>query len=98
MSIDTSASRPSRPRRLRQGAMAFAVAATLVALTGLTSSPAFADEYPTWDDVKNAQADESTKVASTWLREEKLETAVPNPPKITVGEVVVNKPRELVHA
>jgi hypothetical protein len=44
------------------------------------------------------QADESTKVASTWLREEKLETAVPSPPKITVGEVVVNKPRELVHA
>ena len=46
----------------------------------------------------SAQADESTKVASTWLREEKLETAVPTPPKITVGEVVVNKPRELVHA
>ena len=46
----------------------------------------------------SAQADESTKVASTWLREEKLETAVPTPPKITVGEVVVNKPRELVQA
>ena len=46
----------------------------------------------------SAQADESTKVASTWLREENLETAVPTPPKITVGEVVVNKPRELVHA
>jgi hypothetical protein len=46
----------------------------------------------------SAQADESTKVASTWLREEKLDTAVPNAPKITVGEVVVNKPRELVQA
>ena len=38
------------------------------------------------------------RVASTWLREEKLETALPNAPKITVGEVVVNKPRELVQA
>jgi hypothetical protein len=46
----------------------------------------------------SAQADESTKVASTWLREEKLETAVPKPPKITVGEVVVNKTPELVQA
>jgi hypothetical protein len=46
----------------------------------------------------SAQADESTKVASNWLREEKLETAVPNPPKITVGEVVVNKTRELIKA
>ena len=46
----------------------------------------------------SAQADESTKVASTWLREEKLETAVPTPPKITVGEVLVHKTRELVQA
>ncbi|MFB2586240.1 M23 family metallopeptidase [Herbiconiux liukaitaii] len=61
MSTEKSASRPSRPWRLRHGAMAFAVAATLVALTGLTSSPAYADEYPTWDDVKNAQANESAK-------------------------------------
>ena len=43
-------------------------------------------------------ADESTRVASSWLREEKLETALPNPPKITSGEVVVHKPRELVPA
>ena len=44
------------------------------------------------------QADESSRVASDWLREEKLETALPNAPKITVGEVVVHKPRELVQA
>jgi hypothetical protein len=45
-----------------------------------------------------AQAEESSRVASNWLREEKLETAPPNAPKITVGEVVVHKPRELVRA
>jgi hypothetical protein len=38
-----------------------------------------------------AQADESTRVAANWLREEKLETALPNPPKITDGEVIVHK-------
>ncbi len=43
-------------------------------------------------------ADESTRVASNWVREEKLETALPNPPKITSGEVVVHKTRELVQA
>jgi hypothetical protein len=31
-------------------------------------------------------------------REEKLDTVVPNPPSITVGEVVVHKPRELFQA
>jgi hypothetical protein len=45
-----------------------------------------------------AQADESTRVASAWVREEKLEKALPNPPKITAGEVVVHKTRELVSA
>lgn len=44
------------------------------------------------------QADESTRVAGTWLREQKLETALPNPPKITSGKVVVHKTRELVQA
>ena len=38
-----------------------------------------------------AQADESTKVASTWVRDEKLETAFPNAPKITSGKVVAHK-------
>jgi hypothetical protein len=46
----------------------------------------------------SAQADESTRVASDWVREEKLEKALPNPPKITAGEVVVHKTRELVSA
>jgi hypothetical protein len=46
----------------------------------------------------SAQADESTRVATTWVREQKLETALPNPPKITSGEVVVHKTRELVPA
>ena len=38
-----------------------------------------------------AHADESTRIAATWVREEKLETAFPNPPKITDGEVIVHK-------
>jgi hypothetical protein len=45
-----------------------------------------------------AQADESTRVASSWLREQKLDTAFPNPPKITSGDVVVHKTRDLVQA
>ena len=45
-----------------------------------------------------AQADESTRIAGSWVREQKLETALPNPPKITSGEVVVQKARELVQA
>ena len=43
-------------------------------------------------------ADESTRVASNWVREQKLETVLPNPPKITSGEVVVHKTSELVQA
>jgi hypothetical protein len=39
----------------------------------------------------SAQADESTRVAADWVREEKLETALPNPPKITGGEVILHK-------
>ena len=46
----------------------------------------------------SAHADESTRLASNWVREQKLETALPNPPKITSGEVVVQKARELVQA
>ena len=38
-----------------------------------------------------AQAEESTKVASSWVHDEKLETAFPNPPKITSGKVVAHK-------
>jgi hypothetical protein len=39
----------------------------------------------------SAQADESTRVVAEWLREEKLETLVPNAPKITGGEVIVKE-------
>jgi hypothetical protein len=46
----------------------------------------------------SAQADESTRVASNWVSEQKLETALPNPPKVTSGEVVAHKARELVQA
>jgi hypothetical protein len=34
------------------------------------------------------QADESTTLAATWVRDEKLESAFPNPPKITSGKIV----------
>jgi hypothetical protein len=44
----------------------------------------------------SAQADESTRVAANWVREEKLDTALPNPPKVTGGEVIVEKTNELV--
>ena len=46
----------------------------------------------------SAQADESTRVASDWVREEKLESAIPNAPMITGGEVVVHKTGALVEA
>lgn len=45
-----------------------------------------------------AHAEQSTGVAADWVREQKLETALPNPPKITNGQVVVHKTRELVEA
>ena|SRR5205807_680497 len=37
------------------------------------------------------QCEESTRLAANWVREEKLETALPNPPKVTGGEVIVKK-------
>ena len=43
-------------------------------------------------------ADESTRVATNWVREQKLEDVLPNAPKITTGEVVVQKTGELVSA
>jgi hypothetical protein len=45
-----------------------------------------------------AHADESTRLTSNWVREQKLETALPNPAKITSGEIVVQKTSELVQA
>jgi hypothetical protein len=45
-----------------------------------------------------AQADESTKVVSGWVRDEKFEKVLPSPPRITTGEIVARKTRELVTA
>ena len=45
-----------------------------------------------------AHAEESTRVAADWVREEKLETALANPPKVTNGKVIVRRTRELVSA
>jgi hypothetical protein len=46
----------------------------------------------------SAHAEESTRIATDWVRDEKLETAVPNPPKITVGEVIASRTNEVVRA
>ena len=46
----------------------------------------------------SAQVDESTRVASTWVRDEKLEQALPKAPRITSGEIVAQQMRELVKA
>ena len=46
-----------------------------------------------------AQADESTRVSSSWVREQKLETALPNAPKITTRRRRrLTRLRELVKA
>jgi len=37
------------------------------------------------------QADVSTQVAATWIRDEKLESALPNAPRITSGEVIAHQ-------
>ena len=37
------------------------------------------------------QAAESTRVASTWVIDQKLESILPNPPKVTTGEVIAHK-------
>jgi hypothetical protein len=38
-----------------------------------------------------AQADESTRVASEWVRDEKLENILKTPPKVTDGEVIFHE-------
>jgi hypothetical protein len=57
---------------------------------GIMSSVSFFDTA--------AHAEESTQVASNWVRESELQKVLPNPPKITIGEVVVRETRELVQA
>jgi hypothetical protein len=44
------------------------------------------------------QGMESTKLVTTWIREEKLDTILPNAPKITSGKIVANSDRVLVAA
>ena len=46
----------------------------------------------------SAEADESTRVAATWVREEKLELMLPNPPMVTGGEVFAHKTNGLIAA
>jgi hypothetical protein len=46
----------------------------------------------------STQADESTRVAANWVRDEKLEMALPNPPKITDGKVIAHKTNGIVRA
>ena len=44
------------------------------------------------------QGMESTKLVTTWIREEKLETILPNEPKIMSGKIVAHSDRVLVAA
>ena len=46
----------------------------------------------------STQANESTRIASEWVRDEKLERLLPNPPKVTDGEVIVHKTNGAVRA
>jgi hypothetical protein len=39
----------------------------------------------------STQAKESTRVASEWVRDEKLERILQNPPKVTDGEVIFHR-------
>jgi len=44
------------------------------------------------------QGMESTKFVTSWIRDEKLETIIPNEPKITSGKIVAHSDRVLVAA
>ena len=44
------------------------------------------------------QGKESSNVVASWIRDEKLETMIPNEPKITSGKVVAHSNRVLVAA
>jgi hypothetical protein len=46
----------------------------------------------------STQASESTRVASEWVRDEKLERILKNPPKVTDGEVIVHNTNGAVRA
>jgi hypothetical protein len=38
-----------------------------------------------------AQTDEAAKLAAAWVTDERLESALPNPPKITSGKVIAHQ-------
>ena len=42
------------------------------------------------------QGMESTKIVATWIRDEKLDTIIPNEPKITSGRVIATSDRVMV--
>ena len=42
------------------------------------------------------QSKESTKLVASWIRDEKLDTMIPNEPKVTSGRVVAHSDRVLV--
>ncbi|HET7128448.1 MAG TPA: hypothetical protein VFJ93_05150 [Gaiellaceae bacterium] len=44
------------------------------------------------------QADQSTMLVSKWITDEKLDSALPNPPKITSGRVIAQSDRVLAVA
>ena len=44
------------------------------------------------------QSKESTKLVASWIRDEKLDTIIPNEPKITSGKVVAHSDRVLIAA
>ena len=44
------------------------------------------------------QADQSTMLVSKWISDEKFDSAMPNPPKITSGRVVAHSDRVLALA
>jgi hypothetical protein len=46
----------------------------------------------------SAQAEESTRVAAQWVRDAKLESALPQPPTITAGPVIAEGARALANA
>ena len=39
----------------------------------------------------SAHADEATKLVANWVRDEKLESVLPNAPRITDGEIIAQK-------
>jgi hypothetical protein len=72
-------------------------------LPALSKLPGFAGYYliDAGEDVLTSigvfedagQAHESTRMAARWVREQKLESALPNTPKITAGPVLAHQTR-----